>query len=552
MTPAKAVHDPAATSDGVERGRRAYASRAWRQAYESLAAADAESPLAAEDLELLATAAGMVGRDADYLALLERTHHAHLEEGDTLRAVRCAFWVGMYSAIRGDGARASGWLGRARRLLDRESDDSVEHGYLLATVIAEHEEAGDYEAAYATALEGAAIGERFGDRDLVALSLLEQGRLLAKQGRVEAGLALLDEVMVAVSSGELSPILTGLVYCAVIQGCQEVYELRRAREWTEALTRWCEEQPEMVSFTGRCLLHRAEILQVDGAWSDALEEARRAGRRFEQTAAPIATGEAFYRQGEIHRLRGERADAEAAYKEASRRGWEPQPGLALLRLAEGDREAAVASIRVAAETAEPVKRVGVLAALVEIMLAAGELDEARTACEELQTITAGYRGGMLVPLVAHCHGAVALAGQDTATALPALREACRAWQDLGAPYEAARARVLVGLACREVGDADTADLELDAARRVFDELGATIDLARVEGLLAAAARPGALTAREVEVVRLVATGMTNRAIAAALAISEKTVARHVSNVFVKLDVSSRSAVTAYAYEHHLV
>lgn len=539
----------------LERGREAYARRAWREAYESLSRADQTAPLGAADLELLATSAEMLGRDDEYLSLLERAHQVYLDSGETLRAVRCAFWVGTFSAIRGETARATGWFGRAHRLLEREEGDSVERGYLHVTAMMEQEEAGDYDAAIATTVEAAAIGERFGDADLVALALFDQSRLLARQGRIEAGLELLDEVMVAVGTGELTPVVTGLLYCTAIEGCQQAYELRRAREWTNALTRWTEEQPELVSFTGRCLVHRAEIMQVEGAWPSALEEARRAGERFEQTLNRVATGEAHYRQGEIHRLRGERSAAEKAYREASRCGWEPQPGLALLRMAKGDTKAAAAAIRrVVAECADPFKRAGLLPAYVEIMLAAGELEEARGASRELEEITDGYRGGMLSAMVAHARGAVALADGDAAAALASLRHADRVWQELGAPYESARARVLVGRALRELGDEDAAEMELDAASRVFRELGAAPDLAGAEAASrrAAAKAAGGLTAREVEVLRRVAAGKTNRAIADELTISEKTVARHVSNIFTKLGIKSRSAATAYAYEHDLV
>jgi DNA-binding CsgD family transcriptional regulator len=540
--------------DALERGRRAYAERAWKDAYESFSAAEQAGRLEGPDLELLATSAGMLGLD-EHLTTLERAHHAYLEAGDTLRAVRSAYWVGSFYAFEGELARATGWLGRAHRLLEREDRDSAERGYLLYTVMAEHEDAGDLDAAIATTVEAVRIGERFGDADLVALALNEQGRLLAKQGKIGAGLRVFDEVMVAVTSGELSPMVTGVLYCSVIEGCQQTYELRRAREWTAALSAWVEEQPQMVTFTGRCLVHRAEIMQVDGAWSDALEEARRAGDRFAQVQNQVATGEAFYRQGEIHRLRGERAAAERAYRQASWCGWEPQPGLALLRLDQGDYDAAVAAIcRVVDEATEPARLAGLLPAYLEITLAVGELDEARRARRELEEITTAYRGGTLGATVAHARGAVALAEGDAQGALASLRDATQMWHELGAPYESARSRVLVGLACRQLGDVDAAEMELDAARHVFEELGAAPDVARVAKLADRAApnAAGGLTAREVEVVRLVATGKTNRAIADELVISEKTVARHVSNVFTKLGVSSRSAVTAYAYEHDLV
>jgi DNA-binding CsgD family transcriptional regulator/tetratricopeptide (TPR) repeat protein len=541
------------TWDHLERGRRSYAARAWKDAYAALSSADRAAPLGGADLDLLAASAGLLGRYDEHLTLLERAHQAFLETGETLRAVRCAFWVGMFSAQRGELARATGWFGRAQRLLEREDRDCAERGYLLVTVMTAHEEAGDLEAAIATTIEATRIGEGFRDADLVALALYERGRLLAKQGKIDEGLGLFDEVMVAVTTGELSPIVTGILYCSVIAECQRMQDLRRAREWTTALTRWCREQPEMFAFTARCLVHRAEIMQVDGAWPDALGEARRAAERYTAVDDRVAIGESFYRQAEIHRLRGDNAAAEAAYREASRCGWEPQPGLALLRLAQGANDVAVAAIRrVLSETTESMRRAGLLPAYLEIMLAVSDLDEARRALSELEEIAEHYRGGTLGATAAHARGAVALAEGDAEAALVALREAAQLWHELGAPYELARVRVLVGLACRQVGDADAAEMELDAARRAFEELGAAPDVARVEALTDHAPPVGGLTPREVEVVRLVASGRTNRAIADELLISEKTVARHMSNVFTKLGVSSRSAVTAFAYEHDLV
>ena len=482
----------------LERGRNAYAQRAWHAAYTALIAANAETPLGVDDLELLVTAAGMLGRDDEYLSLGERAHHAHLEAGQSLSAARSAFWVGLFSAMRGDFARASGWLGRAQRLVERAGTDCAERGYLLVAVMKEQEESGEYAAAYDIALEAAEIGERFGDADLVALALHGQGRARALEGSLEEGLRLLDETMVAVSSGELSPIVTGIVYCSVIEGCHQVYELRRAREWTAALSRWCGEQPEMVTFTGRCLVHRAEIMQTDGAWPAALEEAQRAGARFAQVLDEVALGESWYRQGEIRRLRGENTAAEEAYREASRCGWEPQPGLALLRLASGDLEAAVAGIRrVVGETSDPLKRAGLLPAYVEVMLTAGAVEDALAAAHELETIGAGHQSAMLVALVAQARGAVALARGDAWAALVSLRHACEVWQTLGAPYEVARVRVLVGLACRELGDADAATLELDGAQQAFRKLGARTDLARLQAfVLPVEPSAGGLTARE--------------------------------------------------------
>ena len=539
----------------LEAGRELYQRRAWLDAYESLSRADQATPLGPEDLELLATAAYMLNRDHDFAATLERAHHLHLDVGDALRAVRCAFWVGVSLATRGEMGGASGWFGRAQRLLEREQRDCVERGYLLIPVLLQHVGAGDAEAAYATAADAVEIGERFRDADLVALGMHEQGHALVRQGRIEEGLRLLDETMVAVTAGELSPIVTGLVYCNVIAFCQEVYEVQRAREWTAALTRWCERQPDMVAHTGLCLLHRAEIMELDGAWQAALEEARRARERFAEGTDQPAAGRASYRQGEVHRLRGEFAAAEEAYREASRCGWEPQPGLALLRLAQGDTEAAAAAIRrVVGETDEPLRLARLLPACVEIMLAAGEIQEARNAAGRLELISVGHEGGMRAALVAQARGAVELADGDARTGLVALRRAWQVWQELEAPYEAARVRVLVGLACRALGDDDAAALELEAARGAFAELGAGTDLARVESLFPATGSGAAhgLTSRELEVLRLVAAGATNKAIAAELVLSERTVDRHVSNIFAKLRVPSRSAATAYAYQHELV
>jgi DNA-binding CsgD family transcriptional regulator len=540
--------------DELRRGREAYESRAWTDAHGSLSRADAQRALAPDDLELLATTAYLLGRDDEQVAALERAHQAHLDAGDALRAVRCAFWLSIGLMLRGKVGQATGWLGRGQRVLDRRPGDSVERGYLLVPVMVQQAVAGDFDAAHATAVAAARIGERFADADLVALAVHHQGGVLIRQGRVEEGLGLLDEAMVAVKTGGLSPIVTGLVYCSVIDGCQQVYELRRAQEWTAALSRWCEEQPDMVAFTGRCLVHRAEIMQLQGAWPDALQEARRAGERCAQATNPGAAAQAAYRRGEVHRLRGEPAEAEAAYREASRHGGEPQPGLALLRLAQGNERAAAATLRrVVAQTGEPLARAGLLPAYVEVMLAVGDAAEARAACDEFEALARRNPSEMLGAMVAYARGAVTLADGKPAAALPGLRRAAQAWHALEAPYEAARARALIGLACRALGDEDGAALELDAARAAFAELGAAPDLARLDALMGAPADEAhGLTPRELQVLRLVAAGETNKSIAAELVLSERTVDRHVSNIFAKLRLSSRTAATAYAYEHGLV
>jgi DNA-binding NarL/FixJ family response regulator len=537
-------------------GREAFARRAWPVAFDSLSHADQAAPLGAEELELLATCAYMLGRDEEHVRALERAHHAHLNAGDTPRAVYCVYWIGHSLMLRGEMGPAKGWFGRGQRLLEQGKRDCVERGYLLIPALVGHAIAGDHDAAYETATEITEIGTAFADRDLIFIGVHEQGHALVRQGRFEEGLRLLDEVLVAVTAGELSPIVAGMVYCNTIGFWQSVYELRRAREWTEALTRWCEQQPAMVAHTGVCLVHRAEILQLHGAWDEALEEARRAGERFAKGVLnERVRGKAFYRQGELHRLRGERSAAEDSYREASRRGYEPQPGLALMRLTEGNREAASSAIRrVLEEAMQPRARAALLPAYVEIMLAGGEVEAARGACRELETISGAHRSDQLRAMSAQARGALALADGESQAALVALREALQTWQELEVPYEAARVRVLVALGCRTAGDEDTASWELEAARAVFDRLGAGPDIARVDSL---AARPEAtaahgLTRRELQVLRLVARGATNKSIAAELVLSERTIDRHVSNMFAKLRVSSRAAATAYAYEHDLV
>jgi DNA-binding CsgD family transcriptional regulator len=540
--------------DELEQGRASYARRAWARAFASLERADHEAGLGAADLELLATSAYMLGRMDDFLAVLERAHHAHVEQGETLRAARCAFFVGVNVALRGEMGRATGWFGRAQRLVDREGRDCVERGYLLIPAVLQSEAAGDYAAAYTAAGDAAKTGERFHDPDLFALAVHTQGHALIKQGRVVEGLALLDEAMLSVTAGELSPIITGVVYCGVIAGCEEAYELRRAREWTDALSRWCDEQPEMVAFTGRCLAHRAEIMQLHGAWEDALGEAGRARERSELAMNPAAAGLALYHQGQIHRLRGDFQAAEALYREANGLGFEPQPGLAMLRLAMGDADTAAATVRRAlAETAEPLRRARLLPACVEIMLAVGDGPAASSACAELAEIAARHESPMLGAIAGQARGAVELAEGDAHAALASLRRAWRAWQELEAPYEVARTRVLVALACRALGDDDTAALELEAARGVFTRLGAAPDLALVASLADQEPRDDhGLTKRELEVLRLVASGKSNRQIASELVVSEHTVARHVQNIFRKLRVSSRAAATAFAFEHDLL
>jgi DNA-binding CsgD family transcriptional regulator len=546
----------ATTAGELERARDAYARGEWNQAFEALSRVDRAAPLEADDLELLARAAYMVGRDDDYVGALERAHHLLTDAGEVPRAARCAFWIGHNLLFRGQAAHAAGWFARADRLLDAAGQDCVERGYLLVPIWLEQMARGDYESGYATAGAAAAAAERFNDADLLWLARDEQARALVSQGRVKDGLRLVDEALVVAGAGQLSPIVTGIVYCNTIAFCRSVYELRHAREWTDALTRWCETQPEMAAHNGLCLVHRAEIMQERGAWEDALEEARRAATRFTQGVLnQLACGKALYQQAEVYRLRGKLAAAEEAYREASRCGCEPQPGLALLRLAQGNVAAALAAIRRATiEAAEPLQRAGVLPAYVEIVLAAGDVDEARNACRELEAIAERQGSEALSAMAAYARGSVEVAEGNASSALVALRRASQMWQELEAPYAAARTRVLAAQACAALGDHDTAGLELDVAREVFERLGAALDLAAVDALSPTGppADSHGLTPRELEVLRLVAAGKTNRQIAAALVISDHTARRHLQNIFRKLGVSSRAAATAQGLQHDLI
>jgi DNA-binding CsgD family transcriptional regulator len=540
--------------DHLDRGRESHRLWAWADAYASLSLADKESPLAPEDLELLARAAYLTARDDDCLAALRRAHHAYLDAGATVSAARCAFWLGFRLMSLGEMGQATGWLARAQRLLEREQRDCVERGYLQLPLVLQHLATGDYEAARVTAAQAAEIGAGFAEADLTEYARHLQGRALLKLGRIDEGLALLDEAMVAVVAGELSPLVTGLIYCSVIEGCHQIYEFRRAQEWTAELTHWCEQQPGLVTYTGSCLVHRAEIMLIRGAWPDAIEEARRAGERIALGADPEAAGAALYLEGEGRRLLGEFDHAENAYRRASQFGWEPQPGLALLRLAQGKIDAATSAIRrVLGETAERLARARVLPAAIEILLAAGDLEGAADACSELEEIAGHHHADVLEAMAAQARGALEVAGGNSRAALPVLRRAGQAWQDLGSSYEGARVRVLVGQACRALGDDDSAALELEGARAAFERIGAAPDISRIDALTSTDSprRTGGLTPRELQVLRLVAAGKTNRAIATELFLSEKTVERHLSSIFTKLDLSSRAGATAYAYENQL-
>jgi len=540
--------------DALDGGREAFGKQVWGDAFARFSSADREEPLEAEDLERLAITAYMVGQDDASADAWTRAHHHYLRGHNLPAAARCAFWHACGLFFKGDMAPAMGWVARGRRVLETATEDCPEQGWLLFLTALPIMFQGDPETAHSSFVQAGEIAERFNDPDVMTLSRLGRGQSLIMQQRTTEGTVLLDELMVAVVSGEVSALVAGVAYCAVIDLCQRAFDLRRAREWTAALSRWCDSQPDLVPYRGNCLVHRCEIFQLQGAWTDALKAAERACEWLSGPTAWDSLGSAYYQLGEIERLRGEFEKAEQAYRQASRAGRQPEPGMSLLRLAQHQVEVAAAAIRRALdETQEPMGRSRLLPAYVEIMLAADDVAAAQSAADELAEIAAGLNAPFLDAVATSSAGAVLLAEGDAQAALARLRDAFVAWRELDAPHHAARVRVLIGLACRALGDNGSAEMELDAARGAFEELGAGSDLERVARIMHRPSGPaGGLTGREAQVLELVASGKTNRAIATELFLSEKTVARHVSNIFTKLGLSSRSAATAYAYEHGLV
>ncbi len=529
--------------------------RAWADAFAALTDADGRAALAADDLERLAFAAYLTGREYAALAALERAHQAHLDSGEVARGVRCAFWLGMLLLQGGQPAQGGGWLARAQATLAATDGDEIEQAYLQVPLAIRALDEGDPATAAALFEQIGRAGDQVGDPDLIALSRLGQGQAHIDQGEPERGVALLDEAMVTVTAGSGSPLVAGIVYCAVIIACQEAFDLRRAQEWTRALTRWCQAQPDLHPFRGQCLVHRSEVLTLQGDWLDAMREVETACRHLGQQGGDPAIGMAHYQRAELCRLRGAFDDAEAAYHDASRWGHPVQPGLALLRLAQGrvgDAEAAIR--RVSQEDHPPAHRCRVLIACGEIMLAAGDLDTARTAVDDLAAFARSVTSPYLDATVASLRGAVELAEGDAATACRSLQAAVDGWHQLDVPYELARTKLTLVRALRQLGDHDTAEVELAAVQRTLERLGATPALTQARALARSGApeRPAGLTAREVEVLRLVAAGRSNGDIADDLVISSKTVARHLSNIYRKLGVGSRAAATAYAYELGIV
>lgn len=536
----------------LDRGRAAFHAYHWSEAIAEFDRAEREHTIEAQDLECLATALILVGRGQDGVDALTRAHEAFLGAQDTVGATRCAAWLGMHLMNLGDRARSAGWFARAARLVEADPTSGPGQGFLLIPEALGALYAGDAARAADAFDQAAEFAHRFGDPDLIALSYLGRGQARIMVGDPEAGLMLLDEVMVAVTAGEISPIPSGIVYCGVLQCCRLAFDLRRAHEWTRALDHWCEARPDMVAFSGQCQAQRAALFILHGAWGDALAAVESAQER---AARGDSDGlfSAWYQDGEVHRLRGEPDVAESSYERAAKTGYEPQPGLALLRLAQGKPRIAQSLIRGAVDGADPAERRWMLPAVVEIELAAGDVTAARTVADELEALQRTSTMPMMQAIVDQAEAAVLLDEGDARAALAKARRAWTRWRELDVPYEAARCRVLAARACRALGDDTSASMELDAARATFLDLDARHAFAAIETLISSEApgRAGGLTPREVEVLRLVAAGKTNRLIALDLYLSEKTVARHISNIFAKLGVSSRSAATAFAYQHQM-
>ncbi|MFF1251072.1 LuxR C-terminal-related transcriptional regulator [Pseudarthrobacter sp. NPDC058329] len=535
---------------GLDHGRWAFQEHRWTEACLTLREADQRGGLPAADLERLATAEILTGESAAGLATLTRAHEEYLVVGDVESAARCAGWMGMQLMLLGQHAQAGGWLARGQRLVDELAGPTAVQALLFLPEGLGKLYGGDPAAALETFSLVAALGQQFHSKDMSALGLLGTGQATLMLGHPDEALKMFDEVMVAVTAGELSPIPSGIAYCAVIVNCHLAFDLERALEWTAALDRWCRARPDMVFFSGQCQAHRAELFRLHGAWAEALTAAA-AAQGLAVRGDPQALYGGYYQQGEVERLRGQLDDAEASYRQAARTGYEPQPGLALLTLARGDKQQAQSMIRRAAGAADAATRRTLLPALVEIELAVPDPEAARRAADELEAFARECPMAMVRAVAGQADGAVRLHEGDPAGAARALRQAWHLWLDLGAPYEAACCRALIGRAGRDLGDEVSALMDFEAAHSEFLELRAAPAAAWAASLMQKAdgGAFGPLTPREAEVLRLVASGQGNRAIAAALFLSEKTVGRHISNIFLKLGLSSRAAATRYAFEH---
>jgi len=535
----------------IEDARAACDSHRWGDAFRLLSGV-AVHELDVDDLDRLATAAYLTGHDEEGFACWVRAHQACVSQGAVHRAAYFGTRLAQALGFKGDLGRCRGWVDRTARLLEEAGIDCVEQGYReYGLAMMRIFEAGDVAGARTHFVQAGKIGTRFAHRELLTLARIGEGRMLIYLGEIGEGMALLDEAMVSIEARELSPFATGDAYCTVIDACSELFDLGRCRSWTESFTRWCDTQQELVLYRGHCFLHRAEMLELLGAWSEALAEARHACDRLAAPVNPAALAGACVIEGDLLRLIGDFDGAEASYQRANELGRDPQPGLALLRLAQGRLDVADATIRRAlGEAEDPMSRARMLGPYVEILLLAGDTAAGGIAADELREIAAELGSPFLRAHSARASGAVLLAADTFKAALIELRRAFNEFNALGVRYEAARTRLLIADACRALGDHDAAGMESSSARSEFESLGATAMLSTIA--TQADSLPDGLTQRELEVLVLLARGKTNRTIANELFISEKTVASHVSHIFTKLGLSSRSAATAYAYDHDLV
>jgi DNA-binding CsgD family transcriptional regulator len=531
-------------------GRMLYAAQSWTAALRAFEQADRELPLPAADLMRFAFCAFLLGHERQCIDLLGRAFRGFLEADDGAAAARAAFWLAFVHESRGDPARAEAWGRRLAGIVDEASLDAeralVFSG--LGHVALASSEPAQIRRALDLSRDAVKIAVPAGDTDTAVLSRLSAGWALLRLGSSAEGLAELDDAMAIVTSGEVrTPIVNGVAYCSVISASLRFADVARAREWTAAASDWCARHPELVPFRGECLVHRSVVKMLDGDWPGALDEAVRAGERL----LPADAGLASYQIGELHRLAGRFAEAENAYRVANSAGRRPEPGLMLLRLAQGQLEAAVVSARrLDRELTGNAERAEFLQAYVEVMAAAGQAESAGRAADELANMAGPHPAPLPAARALTADGLARFTAGDLAGAAAALREASQRWHNLGMPYLEARARAGLGRCYAALGDDEASALEVDAARAAFERLGAAPDLAALPG--PAPSSTGPLTPREVDVVRLVAKGLTNRAVAEELVLSEKTVARHLANIYTKLGIASRTAATAYAYDNGLL
>jgi DNA-binding NarL/FixJ family response regulator len=537
----------------VARARRAAERGAWAEVH-SLLKDQEDELLEPGDLENLADAAWWLSRVDESLEVRRRAYAAFVATGDDRRAGYQAWMIGVEYGDIGQETRSAGWLGKARRHLDG-LPECEEQGLLAFSEAQRAEAAGDLAEAGRLARHMIELGHRCDSPDVVAAGRLVEARLLVDAGDVQGGLAFLDELLVDLASGAVSDLLAGWVFCLAVPVCLEVPDLPRATAWNDAAMAWCDTMPAGTPFHGLCRAHHAELLGLGGAWDRAGAEAERACEEL-LAYQPALAAESFYVSGDLRRRLGDLTGAEEAFRRAHELGRDPQPGLALLRLAQGRADAAAAGLRACLTTGDwpRLERARLLAAEVEVALARDDRDTAVAAASELDRLSETSGAGLLEALAETSHGTVALAAERTAEALERLRRARTRWIELGVPYEAARTRVLLARAGRAAGDDEAAELELRAARATFERLGSLVDLRQVDDLLQRDGAPpsGGLTPRQLEVLRLVAVGLSTREIAAELTISEHTVSRHLENIYLRLGVSSRAAATAFAHTHGLV